>query len=382
MKPLRCIDLFSGIGGLTLALEGVTNTVMYCEADASAVSVLKRRMRCGDLPHAPISTDVRTLDREWLAHQKLDMRNTCPQAVLAGFPCVGFSSAGKHGGYEDKGTSLFFEILRVVDILRTPPILFLENVSRIVREGMDVIFTELCVKRRYEVYWTTFSAERVGAPQKRERWYCIAIPRDLPTSYLFRLKKLEPTMKILDDWKKNRPPSRVFGSSLTGHARQRIQLLGNSVVPSAARVAYMHLLDCMRSVGPRAAVRVARTSRQSYPPSGAFFGENETNTILITLPSPPTHKNGVVDFDIRLVGHDGNVIKKTHWATLTRTDGLTGTHNHLTLRSSGCIKAQIQFETRTEHTPEHRAMSPLFAEWLMGFPSHWTDEKSCRVSRR
>ena len=40
---LRCIDLFSGIGGAALALHRIGNTkvVAYCENDINAVQVLK-----------------------------------------------------------------------------------------------------------------------------------------------------------------------------------------------------------------------------------------------------------------------------------------------------------------------------------------------------
>ena len=58
---LKSIDLFSGIGGIAHALRGLgIEPVAYCEREPWAIAVLRQRMRCGDLPPAPIHTDVQT----------------------------------------------------------------------------------------------------------------------------------------------------------------------------------------------------------------------------------------------------------------------------------------------------------------------------------
>lgn len=58
------LDLFSGIGGLTLALRGRVIPVAYCENDGYAQAVLLSRMRDGSIPTAPIWDDVCTLRGE------------------------------------------------------------------------------------------------------------------------------------------------------------------------------------------------------------------------------------------------------------------------------------------------------------------------------
>ncbi len=55
------LDLFSGIGGLTLALSEWVQPVAYCELEPYARGVLLSRMADGQLPQAPIWDDVRTL---------------------------------------------------------------------------------------------------------------------------------------------------------------------------------------------------------------------------------------------------------------------------------------------------------------------------------
>jgi site-specific DNA-cytosine methylase len=45
-RRCRTFDLFTGIGGIALALDEVAEPVEYCEKDAFCTDVLK-------LPHAP-----------------------------------------------------------------------------------------------------------------------------------------------------------------------------------------------------------------------------------------------------------------------------------------------------------------------------------------
>ena len=56
---MKCLDLFSGIGGMGRLLP--FEPVMFCEWDDFPRRVLERRMKSGDLPNVPIHGDVRTL---------------------------------------------------------------------------------------------------------------------------------------------------------------------------------------------------------------------------------------------------------------------------------------------------------------------------------
>jgi transposase-like protein len=64
---LHGLDLFSGIGGISLALSPWVRTVAYCENDSYAQAVLLSRIADGHLPAAPIWDDVRTLGADNLA---------------------------------------------------------------------------------------------------------------------------------------------------------------------------------------------------------------------------------------------------------------------------------------------------------------------------
>jgi len=85
---LKSLDLFSGIGGITLALKGLCKPVAYCEIDPHAQRVLNARMDDGMLPRAAVFDDVRTLTRKQLAP------DTHVDIIVGGWPCQDLSVIG------------------------------------------------------------------------------------------------------------------------------------------------------------------------------------------------------------------------------------------------------------------------------------------------
>jgi hypothetical protein len=60
------LDLFSGIGGISLALSEYITPIVYCEIDPFCQAVLLSRMHTDELPEAPIWNDVTSLDKACL----------------------------------------------------------------------------------------------------------------------------------------------------------------------------------------------------------------------------------------------------------------------------------------------------------------------------
>jgi DNA (cytosine-5)-methyltransferase 1 len=157
------LDLFSGIGGIGLALEPWVRTVAYCEREPYAQGVLLSRMQSGEIDKAPIWDDVTTLRAELLP--RIDI-------ISGGFPCQDLSVAGRGKGLAGERSGLFFEIIRLVKEL-SPRFVFLENVPAIRTRGLSEVvnaFTEI----GYDCRWTCLSAADVGALHKRERWFLLA----------------------------------------------------------------------------------------------------------------------------------------------------------------------------------------------------------------
>lgn len=161
---LNGLDLFSGIAGNSLGLGKYIRPIAYCERDRHAQSVLLSRMGDGSLAPAPIWDDISTLTRD-LFDCKIDI-------IVGGFPCQDISVAGKGAGLEGERSGLFYEIMRLAKEIK-PAFLFLENVPAIRTRGLDRVIEEL-TEAGYDCRWTMLSAAEVGAPHKRERWFCLA----------------------------------------------------------------------------------------------------------------------------------------------------------------------------------------------------------------
>lgn len=119
---MRQLDLFAGIGGLSLAAEwaGIT-TIAFCEKEPFAQKVLRRRF-----PGRPIYDDIRDLTKEVLNRDGI----TGIDLVTGGFPCQPFSHAGKREGTGDD-RYLWPEMHRVIGELR-PTYVVAENVIGLV----------------------------------------------------------------------------------------------------------------------------------------------------------------------------------------------------------------------------------------------------------
>ena len=175
LGEFRFIDLFAGIGGLRLGLEGAGGRCVYSvEIDRHAQATYAANFGPIDEP------DVRAVDPATLP----------PYDVLAaGFPCQPFSiagvskksSLGREHGFADKTSgNLFFEIARIAEATK-PPILFLENVKNLRSHDrgrtFQVILAELD-RLGYEVANEVVDAAS-WVPQHRERTFMIGLRRDI-----------------------------------------------------------------------------------------------------------------------------------------------------------------------------------------------------------
>lgn len=158
------MDLFSGIGGISLALKEWVTPLAYCETDAYCQAVLLSRMAEESLCNAPIWDDVKTLDGT-IFKGEIDI-------IYGGFPCQDISVAGKGKGLEGERSGLFFEIVRLAKEIK-PKFIFLENVPAITTRGGMRVIREI-TEMGYDCRWCVISAASVGALHRRERWFLLA----------------------------------------------------------------------------------------------------------------------------------------------------------------------------------------------------------------
>jgi len=244
------LDLFSGIGGISLALSPWIKTIAYCERDRYAQGVLLSRMQSGEIDQAPIWDDITTLRGETLRGVPVDF-------ITGGFPCQDLSVAGHGAGLDGERSGLFFEVARLADELR-PSFIFLENVPAIRTRGAETVCKTLA-SLGYDCRWTTLSASAVGAKHKRERWFLLAHTKgervqglrssgeQEPYAYVQQgLSMCESERPIQTDWQTEPSVDRVVDGLL--HRVDRVKCLGNSVVPKQVREAFKQLTGLKENI--------------------------------------------------------------------------------------------------------------------------------------
>lgn len=375
MGTLKTIDLFSGVGGITLALSGFATPVMYCDVDPIARTSLQYSIKNKRLPKAPIEEDVKCIK----IVPKVDM-------VVGGFPCVGLSARGKLEGFEHEGSGLFYNIMDIVDRSGAKAV-FLENVPGVKFELAKVI-KELSIKRGFQLRWEHVSARDVGAPHERKRWFCLGIKlgSKLPNMNLSLLGKHYKAY----DWSGD-GPARTCPKSHTPEARLRSMarwgLMGNSVVPDAVRLAFCRLysggqcqhldkdmvlefcemtsVDKMKSGGIRV-VQPGKAKDYYYEPQYPIIVKGGDKKLVFDpklrkqpLKKPPTQTtpNIVVP------------VKSKQWATPAHSQVYS--QRILSERSIHVLPTQVRYERKTKG--RENTLAGNFVEWMMGYPLGYTD---------
>jgi DNA (cytosine-5)-methyltransferase 1 len=168
---LRCLSLFSGIGGFDLAATACGFEIAaFCEIDPFCQAVLRTHW-----PDIPLYGDIKEISYARLAQDGL-----LPiELVYGGVPCQPASLAGKRQGSHD-ARWLWPQFLRVVGEVR-PRWCVAENPVGILsidaRRAWGDILGSL-VEMGYCCGWGVWAASDVGAPHRRERVFLVGYCAD------------------------------------------------------------------------------------------------------------------------------------------------------------------------------------------------------------
>jgi DNA (cytosine-5)-methyltransferase 1 len=167
---LTGLSLFSGIGGLDIAFEAAGGRIAaMCERDEFCRTILKKRW-----PGIPIFEDVFDMSRnkikEVICGGEKDTKLGI-DVIFGGFPCQGFSVAGRRKGKNDE-RYLWPECARLVREIKPAWCVF-ENVSGILTLAADDICADL-ENLGYSVGIWAYEAAAVGAPHRRMRVFFVA----------------------------------------------------------------------------------------------------------------------------------------------------------------------------------------------------------------
>jgi DNA (cytosine-5)-methyltransferase 1 len=164
--PLRMIDLCAGTGAFTHAFEKTGNVKCIFANDMVEWS---KKIYDENYDHKLTLKDIHDLSvTDIPAHDIL----------TSGFPCQGFSIAGKREGFGDVRSNVFWKIMEIADH-HQPKCIVLENVKNLVthddKQTFKIILQNL-TDRDYHVHYKVLDTSKItGVPQHRERIYMVCL---------------------------------------------------------------------------------------------------------------------------------------------------------------------------------------------------------------
>ena len=196
-KTIRIAELFAGVGGFRLGLEGYHNpdepdmelpvagpfkTVWAnqweppgTESKQFAARCYKARFGEKSVVNEDIHVVLDKFERDEIDIPDVDM-------VVGGFPCQDYSVAkplSQAGGIEGKKGVLWWDIYRFLQF-KHPRYVLLENVDRLLKSpasqrGRDFAIILSCFDDLgYSVEWRVVNSAEYGFPQRRKRTYILA----------------------------------------------------------------------------------------------------------------------------------------------------------------------------------------------------------------
>lgn len=178
---IKAISLFSGMGGDSLGMKDAgVELIGYSEIDKVFQQTHEANFpECKLIGNGNI---LETTDKELQAYSEADL-------IFAGFPCQGFSQAGKKLP-DDPRNTLFREFVRATQLIQ-PKYIIGENVKGLLNRKtsenklyIDIIrqsFDEI----GYDIFPKVMKCSDYGIPQNRIRLIIVGIRKDLKQSYTF-----------------------------------------------------------------------------------------------------------------------------------------------------------------------------------------------------
>ena len=196
-RTIRVAELFAGVGGFRLGLEGYDNpnepqmklpaagpfkTVWANQweppgTDAKQFAARCYRTRFGE--DSVVNEDIHAVLDKYQAGE-IDIPDV--DMVVGGFPCQDYSVAkplSQAGGIEGKKGVLWWDIYRFLQ-MKHPRYVLLENVDRLLKSpasqrGRDFAIILSCLDELgYSVEWRVINSAEYGFSQRRKRTYILA----------------------------------------------------------------------------------------------------------------------------------------------------------------------------------------------------------------
>lgn len=197
MKNIRVAELFAGVGGFRLGLEGYRSpnrpefnlpsagpfqTIWANQWEPPGTATKQFAWQCYEQRFGEGSCVNENINKVLDAYEAGETDIPDIDMVVGGFPCQDYSVAkplSQAGGIEGKKGVLWWDIYRFLH-LKMPRYVLLENVDRLLKSpaaqrGRDFAIMLTCfADLGYSVEWRVVNSAEYGFPQRRKRVYIYA----------------------------------------------------------------------------------------------------------------------------------------------------------------------------------------------------------------
>ena len=201
MEKIRVAELFAGVGGFRLGLDGYHDpehpefdmpaagpfeTVWANQWEPDGSDAKQFAWRCYEARFGAGSCVNEDINKVLDQYESGEREIPDFDMLVGGFPCQDYSVAkplARSGGIEGKKGVLWWDIYRMLH-LKKPKYLLLENVDRLLKSpvkqrGRDFAIILSCLAEEgYSVEWRVINAAEYGMPQKRRRTYIYGVLTD------------------------------------------------------------------------------------------------------------------------------------------------------------------------------------------------------------
>jgi DNA (cytosine-5)-methyltransferase 1 len=192
--------MFAGIGGICLGLKQAGCEIVWAnEKDHAACKTYRYNFGEAYLHEC----DIKRVAADSLPDFEI---------LTAGFPCQPFSIAGAQKGFDDPAGNLFLDIARIAEA-KSPKVIFLENVSNLIKHDNGRTFLVICntlIQLGYTIKYRVMGAHVYGnLPQPRIRIYIVAFRNhDDCDSFMFP-ESIDLTIAINDIVHRNEQKNKI-----------------------------------------------------------------------------------------------------------------------------------------------------------------------------
>jgi DNA (cytosine-5)-methyltransferase 1 len=199
---MKAISLFSGAGGDSVGLEEAGyDVVAFSEQDKDAIETHKARF-----PHSVLLEHNKSSNIQHLPDSVFSAYSHQIDILFAGFPCQGFSHAGKKKA-DDPRNELVHEFVRATRLIQ-PRWIIGENVKGLLsRKGHDPvsntlrpiidIIVDLFRSIGYRMTYKLVNTSDYGVPQIRKRLIMVGHRGDLSLRWNLPVRQVIPNIRLI-----------------------------------------------------------------------------------------------------------------------------------------------------------------------------------------